>query len=125
MMNSLRYFAQDCLPGSGVDFSIPTWYRGLPCDANGVPTVDNLNEIWIVGLNIVEILIFTGGVAAVFFLIYGGIQYVTSQGQPDKLSFARRTLIYSIVGLVVVILSRVIVQFIVNALALNSALPQP
>ena len=59
-------------------------------------------------LNVVIGLI---GVVAVAMIILGGIQYTTSQGQPDKVAQARNILIYSVVGLVVAVLAFAIVNF--------------
>lgn len=112
LSSSLTQFAQACSSVQEVSLGIPTWYEGLSCDANGVPTVAELSDLWVVGVNIVDIVLFVTSVASVFFLIYGGIQYIVSQGQPDKLTAARRTLTYAIVGLIVAILARAIVQFI-------------
>jgi len=110
--NILSQFAQSCTAGIDVSIGIPTWYKGLSCDEFGAPRPSQLNDLWVIGVNIIDILLFATSVVAVFFLIYGGIQYTVSQGQPDKLSSARRTLTYAIVGLVVAILARVAVQFI-------------
>lgn len=40
---------------------------------------------------------------AVFFLIFGGYQYMTSKGSPDKLEHAKRVVRNALVGLVIVI----------------------
>jgi hypothetical protein len=42
-------------------------------------------------------------VAVVFFLVYGGIQYMTSAGSPDKLESAKKILRNALIGLVIVI----------------------
>jgi hypothetical protein len=42
-------------------------------------------------------------VAVVFFLVYGGIQYMTSTGKPDKLEYAKKILRNALIGLVIVI----------------------
>jgi len=54
------------------------------------------------------------GAVAVVFIIIGGYQYVTSNGEPAKTKQARETLIYSIVGLVFVIFAFAIVQLILG-----------
>jgi hypothetical protein len=61
---------------------------------------------------IFEILLYIGGVVAVVFVIYGGIQYIISQGEPDRIRGARTTIINALVGLVIVILSTAIVNLI-------------
>lgn len=111
----LSLFAQ-CQSNGTISLGIPEWYKGLPCDEFGVPAPSGLNDIWIIGANILDILLFIVGVAAVFFVIYGGIKMITSQGSPDKIAQSRQTLIYAAVGLVVAIIARVAVQFIAQQL---------
>lgn len=57
------------------------------------------------------------GVVAVVFIIKGGIDYMLSAGDPAKASKATRSLIYAVVGLVIVILAAVITNFIVSSVA--------
>lgn len=56
------------------------------------------------------------GVIAVIMIIYGGIQYVTSTGNPQATSKAKSTLIYSVVGLLIVIFAAAIVNVVVGAI---------
>lgn len=55
-----------------------------------------------------------GLVAIVLFiyLIYGGISYITSGGQPDKASSARNAITYAIYGVIVVALAYLILRAI-------------
>jgi hypothetical protein len=58
---------------------------------------------WILGLS--------GGIA-VLFLILGGLQYITSSGNKDKAEQAKQTILYAVIGLIVIALSFVIVAFV-------------
>lgn len=49
---------------------------------------------------------------AVLFLIFGGLQYVTSAGNKDRIEKAKQTILYAVIGLIVIALSFVIVTFI-------------
>ena len=40
---------------------------------------------------------------AVFMIVYGGLRYITSSGHPEKLALAKRTIIRSLIGLVIII----------------------
>lgn len=111
-MNVFSQFAQSCQPGHDISLGIPTWYEGLGCNEFGAPDPEGLNDIWIIAVNIIDILLFVAGIVTVFFMIYGGIKMTISQGSPDKIASARQTLIYAAVGLVVAIIARVVVQFI-------------
>lgn len=57
------------------------------------------------------VLTFSAAVA-VLFLIFGGLQYVTSAGNKDRIDKAKQTILYAVIGLVVIALSFVIVTFI-------------
>lgn len=57
------------------------------------------------------------GVVAVIFIIIGGILFAISQGDPGKVKNARNTIIYSVVGLVVIIMAFAIVQLILGRFA--------
>lgn len=46
---------------------------------------------------------------AVGAIIYAGVLYITSQGDPEKLSKAKKALLYSFVGILIVALSWAIV----------------
>ncbi len=49
---------------------------------------------------------------AVIYIIIAGIRLIVSQGDDDQKGKAKKTIMYVIVGLIVVILARVIVGFI-------------
>lgn len=55
------------------------------------------------------------GLVAVVYIVKGGVDYVMSQGDPGKIKKATTSLIYAVVGLVVVVLAAVITGFITNA----------
>lgn len=101
-----------CQAGSGVDLGIPTWYKYLECDSDGTPKVNSLADLARIAAGIADILLFIAGVLAVFYMIYGGIRYITSQGQPDKLTQSKNIIIYSIVGLILSIAARAIINFV-------------
>ena len=64
------------------------------------------------------ILSFTG-LIAILFIVYSGIQYITSAGNPDQIGNAKKTLTYAVIGLIVVILSYSIVKLTVNTFSAN------
>jgi len=53
--------------------------------------------------------------AAVFFLVKGGYQYITSTGNPDSLESAKRTIRNAIVGLIIVLSANLIVSILSNS----------
>lgn len=117
--NYIQGFAVSC-PGAGSFFGFPTWYKYLPgsCTAQSglvlPPGYNILDAAPLVMLAVVEIALRIAGIAAVFFVVYGGISYVISQGEPDKVAKARGTIINALVGLVIATFATVIVSFIGN-----------
>lgn len=63
---------------------------------------------------VINIFSWIVGVAAVIMIMVGGFRYVTSQGDSNNISAAKNTILYAIIGLVVVALSQVIVRFVIN-----------
>lgn len=62
-------------------------------------------------LNLISLAV---GVIAVIMIIVGGLKYITSQGDSNSINSAKDTLLYAVVGLVVVLLAQVIVQFVLG-----------
>lgn len=63
---------------------------------------------------VINILLYVLGIIAVIMIIVGGIRYTTSNGDSSALTSAKNTILYSVVGLVVAILSYAIVNFVVG-----------
>lgn len=63
--------------------------------------------------------IIISGFLSVVFIFFGGISFILSGGQEDKIKQAVSTIRYSIIGLLVTLMSVVIVGFVGNALGLN------
>ena len=61
---------------------------------------------------VINLLSFIVGIAAVIMIIFGGLKYVTSGGDSNNTASAKNTIIYAIVGLVIVILAQTIVKFV-------------
>src|SRR5574344_1253072 len=54
------------------------------------------------------------GAISVIMLIYGGIRYILSGGDSKKVTDAKNTILYAIIGLVISLLSYAIVNFILT-----------
>lgn len=68
-------------------------------------------------VNVINILSMVGGALAVIMLIVGGMRYVISAGNPEATKSARSTIIYALVGLVIIAVAQIIVQFVLNKTA--------
>lgn len=62
-------------------------------------------------INILNALLVLVAIAAIAFLIVGGLRYVTAQGDEDAVAQAKNTVIYVIIGILIVLLAVVIVNF--------------
>ncbi len=62
--------------------------------------------------NIFEVVIMIFGAIAMIVIIYAGIQYLLSQGDPAKTTTARNTIIYAAIGLAISVLAFSIVSFV-------------
>jgi hypothetical protein len=90
--------------GSNLDLSA----AAANCPANtGTSVTDLIKKI----INILSVLI---GAIAVVMIILGGFRYVTSAGKQESVTAAKNTILYAIIGLVIVALAQVIVHFVLN-----------
>lgn len=64
---------------------------------------------------VIEILSFVVGVASVIAIISGGFKYITSGGDAGKVSNAKSTLIYAMIGIAIAALAQVLVHFVITA----------
>ena len=69
---------------------------------------------------IINVLLSVAGVIAVLMLIIGGIRYVISGGDSNAVQGAKKTIMYAIVGLVVIFLSFAAVNFVIGELGGSS-----
>ena len=78
-------------------------------DASGVATIKCIPVIIKLLINAGFIL---AGTTALIFIIVGGYRYTMSRGDPKEADGARRTLQFAIVGLIIVLFSATIVNFL-------------
>lgn len=55
------------------------------------------------------------GILAVIMVIYGGVTYVTAGGAEDSVGNAKKIILYSLIGIVIILLSFAIVNTILGA----------
>ena len=58
-------------------------------------------------------------IVSVFMLILGGFKYTTSNGDSAKVTSAKNTIMYSLIGLIIAIFAYAIVNFVVNKVTGN------
>jgi hypothetical protein len=74
----------------------------------------SLNNILKLIINIFSVIV---GFVAVIMIIFGGIRYITSGGDSGNISSAKNTIVYAIVGLIIVALAQVLVHFVIGKVA--------
>ena len=65
---------------------------------------------------ILNVIIGVSGVVAVIFIVVGGVNYMTSTGDPGKVKRAKDTILYACIGLVVCALAYAIVNWTIGAI---------
>lgn len=65
-------------------------------------------------INVFSIIV---GVVAVIMIIFGGFRYITSGGKQESISSAKNTILYAIIGLIIVALAQIIVKFVLSKAA--------
>lgn len=117
----LSRFAATVHCGGGSFLGFPTWYHYLQSstDANGLcsPKLNGLSDIWLIVAAVIEIILRVAAIAAVIFVIYGSVSLITSQGEPDKTTKARNTIVNALIGLAISVMSAAIVSFIAKSIS--------
>ena len=92
------------------DYTLPTPKGGDFSQASDLET--SVKTLVPKVLNIVLLL---AGVLAVFYLIWSGVQYITSGGNADRVKTARSGIINAIIGIVIIMASFFIIRLAVGA----------
>lgn len=85
----------------------------LAADAPDVSKVENFAQ------NVIQVLVIMAGLLAAIFFVWGGITYITSSGNPERMDHAKKTIFWSAVGLAICIAAFVLTN-IVTQLATSS-----
>jgi cytochrome bd-type quinol oxidase subunit 2 len=65
-------------------------------------------------INLFSLLV---GIVSVIMIIIGGFKYITSNGDTGNISSAKNTIIFALVGLVIVAMAQFIVHFVLGKVA--------
>jgi cytochrome bd-type quinol oxidase subunit 2 len=83
-------------------------FNGGSCSVAGQPQIDTVIT------QVIQVMSAIAGVAAVIMIIISGFRFITANGDSSTIAAARRTLIYALVGLVIVAISQSIVWFVLG-----------
>lgn len=110
----IGHFAQVCNNTSF--FGLPTWYKYLEQVPNAAgcaqPVLNSIWDVWLVAAAVLEMLVRIAAMIAVAFIVWGGIKYITSKGDPNSTKTAQATIINALVGLVISISASAVISFV-------------
>ena len=69
--------------------------------------------------NITNTILYVVGIISVVMLIWGGIRYIISGGDNKKVTDAKNTVLYAIIGLIISVLAYAIVNFVLNTIGVS------
>lgn len=78
-------------------------------DCTDADAETRVNALVTTVINIFSVLV---GIVAVIMIVYGGFKYITSGGDSGNISAAKNTILFAIVGLIIVALAQIIVRFV-------------
>lgn len=92
---------------------------GGSCNPDGLDQGTNkIQSIVTLAVNIFSVIV---GIVAVIMIIYGGFKYITSGGDSGNITSAKNTIIYAIIGLVIVALAQFVVKFVLDQVLSTSS----
>lgn len=85
----------------------------------GLQQVDEFAGTWSRGLiggiiRVINALLIIAAIAAVVYIIISGVRYFSSQGDEQAVRQAKLALVYGIVGVIIIVLSMVIVNYVIS-----------
>jgi uncharacterized membrane protein len=90
--------------------------------ANGIGNIPDIvganGDIRTIIIRILKAVLNFMALVAVVLIVIAGIRLVVSQGEEAEKDKAKKTIIYVIIGLIVIVLARAIVEFVANVLGL-------
>jgi Type IV secretion system pilin len=102
--------------GANLQFTVPE--GGCETDETGASAAERVDQIV---TQVIDILSLVVGVVAVIMIIVGGLRYITSGGESGSVTGAKNTILYAVVGLIVVAMAQVIVRFVVSRATVTGA----
>ena len=94
IFGTIRIVLSSGSSGSGGVFNLP--------NVNATEMVSGMIQ-WVIGI---------GGILAAIFVVYGGILYMTSAGDAGKITKAKQTIMYALIGLAIVGLAELLTAFV-------------
>lgn len=100
------------LKGIAVSSDLSNQSASVVCN----PQLGSLSDIWLIVAAVIEILLRVASIAAVGMVIYGGVKYIESQGEPEKITQARKTITNALIGLLLSVMAAAFISFIARSI---------
>ena len=107
MVPAVAHGAIDENIACGADIDI----NATGCSPSDPQAEDNVNNIIRLAINLFSVIV---GIISVVMIIVGGVKYITSGGASEKVTGAKSTILYAVIGLIVVALAQIIVRFVLS-----------
>ncbi len=99
----------DCLSqGTGLS----TAGNGQTCTADTSADQSSATKVQNIVTTVINIFSIVVGIIAVIMIVLGGFKYITSGGDSGNITSAKNTIVYAVIGLVIVALAQVVVKFV-------------
>lgn len=97
--------------------TVPTWYKGVCKDGTNDVQIEHLpGDVIKIILNVFSMFLVVISYVAVTMVIFGGIKYVISIGDPAKATAARQTIQNALIGLLLALAALAIVNFVTGTI---------
>lgn len=107
-----RLKCQACEGAGGTYTAAPTPADAGSCDDGSGSSADD--RVSGITEKVINVFSFIVGVAAVIMIMIGGFRYVTSNGDSGSITAAKNTILYAVIGLVIVAMAQLIVRFVIG-----------
>lgn len=108
---------------SYLTLALPAFAQGVnPCPTgqfSGLCSKLDSSKIGPILANVVTVVLIAAAIISLFFLIFGGIRWITSGGDKAKVEAARNTIVAAIIGLIIALLSFFIITIVLGFFGLS------
>lgn len=111
VVSAQAYLEGSACNGANLDLKSAATDDSATCTTATTGTGQKANDLIARVINIFSVIV---GVVCVIMIIYGGFRYVTSGGESSNISTAKNTILYAIIGLVIVAMAQFVVKFVLT-----------
>lgn len=105
---------RSCRSSFGQFLGFNSWDSCLYHASSGAPILKGIADIWYIAIVVIDDFLKAGVYASIGFIIWGGVKYLKSQGDPGETTQARQIIHNALFGLVITIISVAIVNFVAS-----------